>query len=124
MIRLDTHVVVWLYIGETERLSRGAAERIDSEPPTISPMVELELTHLHEIGRLSVSGAEIVADLANRIGLRVSDARLAALVAAAAPLGWTRDPFDRLIAADAIVAAAPLLTKDETLLANVPLATW
>jgi PIN domain nuclease of toxin-antitoxin system len=39
-------------------------------------------------------------------------------------LTWTRDPFDRMIAAQAVVADAPLLTADETILDNLPLATW
>ena len=43
---------------------------------------------------------------------------------AAADLTWTRDPFDRLIAAHAIVAGAPLLTADRGILENLPLATW
>lgn len=39
-------------------------------------------------------------------------------------LTWTRDPFDRMIAAQAIVADAPLVTADRTILANLPLAVW
>jgi PIN domain nuclease of toxin-antitoxin system len=39
-------------------------------------------------------------------------------------LSWTHDPFDRLIAAHAIVADAPLVTADRTILENLPLATW
>ncbi|MBW8060344.1 MAG: type II toxin-antitoxin system VapC family toxin [Solirubrobacterales bacterium] len=39
-------------------------------------------------------------------------------------LSWTHDPFDRLIAAHAIVADAPLITADRTILAHLPLAIW
>jgi PIN domain nuclease of toxin-antitoxin system len=46
------------------------------------------------------------------------------LVNAAQGLSWTRDPFDRLIAAHAIVADALLLTADETIRKHLPLATW
>jgi PIN domain nuclease of toxin-antitoxin system len=45
-------------------------------------------------------------------------------VQAAAGLTWTRDPFDRLIAAHAILSGAPLLTADRRILANLPQATW
>lgn len=85
-------------------------------------MVQLELTHLHEIGRLTVSGAEIVNDLAHRVGLRIPEVPSGAAVAAAAPLTWTRDPFDRLIVADAAVAAAELWTRDATIREHVPFA--
>lgn len=43
---------------------------------------------------------------------------------AAAGLTWTRDPFDRMIAAHAIVADTPLLTADRTILDHLPLASW
>lgn len=124
LIRLDTHVVVWLYTGEIERLSAAAVEAIEGHVPCISPMVQLELTHLHEIGRLTVSGAEIVGDLQERIGLRLSDASMSAVVHAAASLSWTRDPFDRMIVADAVVAATDLVTKDELIRSNITFARW
>lgn len=122
--RLDTHVVAWLYAGMVDRLSEHAVAVIESSDLRISPMVELELTYLHEIGRLAVGGRPIVADLEERIGLRVSEQPFAAVVREAAALSWTRDPFDRLIAADAIVESAPLLTKDTALRTHVALAAW
>ena len=70
------------------------------------------------------SGAEIVGDLHERIGLQLSDITMVAIVHAAASLTWTRDPFDRMTVADALVANARLLTKDELIHANTPLATW
>lgn len=124
MIRLDTHVVVWLYTGDRERLSPAVTEAIETNTPIVSPMVQLELTYLHEIGRLAVSGAEIVGDLHERIGLQLSEITMIAIVHAAASLTWTRDPFDRMIVADALVANVRLLTKDELIHANTPLATW
>ncbi|CAN5501715.1 hypothetical protein BH23ACT3_BH23ACT3_09460 [soil metagenome] len=45
-------------------------------------------------------------------------------VTAADSLPWTRDPFDRLIVADAIAAATPLLTRDDTIHANCDVAIW
>ena len=124
VIRLDTHVVVWLYTGEIERLSAPAIEAIESHLPFISPMVQLELTYLHEIGRLTVSGADIVGDLRERIGLRLSESTMTAVVHAAASLTWTRDPFDRIIVADAIVAAAHLVTKDDVIREHTTSALW
>ena len=124
MIRLDTHVVVWLYTGEVERLGSDASRLIDEHVPVVSPMVRLELAYLHEIGRLTVGGADIVADLGRRIGLDRSDVPLDALVDTAAALTWTRDPFDRLIVADALVAGAALITKDRSVHDRTELAVW
>ena len=86
--------------------------------------MELELTFLQEIDRLTVSGAEIVADLRERIGLAFSPVAFSAVVAAASSLRWTHDPFDRLIVGDALAANAPLLTKDEAIKRHCPLARW
>jgi PIN domain nuclease of toxin-antitoxin system len=66
----------------------------------------------------------MLAALRQSIGLEVADVSLAELTEAALGLTWTRDPFDRLIAAQAIVADTPLVTADRTILANLPLATW
>ncbi len=62
--------------------------------------------------------------LGRTLGLKVADTSLAELIQAAAALSWTRDPFDRLIAAHAIVANAPLVTADESILDNLHLAVW
>lgn len=124
VIRLDTHAIVWLYAGDIERLSASAIEAIETHDLVISPMVQLELTYLHESGRLTVSGADIVGDLRDRIGLRLSDVAMTAVVHAASALIWTRDPFDRMIVADASVAATDLLTKDDRILANTAFARW
>jgi len=124
VIRLDTHVVVWLYTGETEQLSAGAITALEENQPVVSPMVQLELTYLHEIDRLRVGGADIIADLARRIGLQLSDAPLDALVETAAALTWTRDPFDRLIVADALVAGTALVTKDRAIHDRTAVALW
>jgi len=122
--RLDTHVVAWLYAGEVARLSDGARRAVAEDVLVVSPLVQLELTYLHEIGRLRATGAAVMDDLRSRIGLGISDVSLAATVAAAEPLDWTRDPFDRLIVADALAAGSSLLTRDENIRTNVSIATW
>ncbi len=124
MIRLDTHVAVWLYAGETERFTASGIAVLEGEELVISPIVALEVTYLHEIGRLTVSGPSLVADLRERIGLKASEQNMASVVAAAHPLTWTRDPFDRLIVGDAAAAGSGLLTKDTTILGGYPLAQW
>ncbi len=87
-------------------------------------LTQLELTYLHEIGRLKVSGAEIVGDLRERIGFTSSDVTTIASVEAAAPLSWTRDPFDRMSAADALASNCALITKDELIRSNLASAVW
>jgi PIN domain nuclease of toxin-antitoxin system len=45
-------------------------------------------------------------------------------VDAALPIHWTRDPFDRLIAAHAIASNARLDTKDRLIRQHCPNALW
>jgi PIN domain nuclease of toxin-antitoxin system len=107
-----------------ERLPEGARSLIDERKPLVSPMSALELAYMHEIGRARDPVPMMLAALRQSIGLEVADLSLAELVQTAVDLTWTRDPFDRMIAAQAIVADIPLVTADRTLLDNLPLATW
>jgi PIN domain nuclease of toxin-antitoxin system len=92
--------------------------------PKISPLAALELAYLHEVGKARDTVPMMLAALRQSIGLEVADASLAELVTTAIGLSWTRDPFDRLIAAHAVVADAPLITADRTILEHLPLARW
>jgi PIN domain nuclease of toxin-antitoxin system len=123
VIHLDTHVVVWLFLGDVSRLQPVRAV-LDAERLATSAIVALELEHLFEIGRLRVRSRDLLDDLRVRVGLEVRDGSLRRLVSVADGLAWTRDPFDRLIVAHSLVDAAPLLTRDEVILANCASARW
>ena len=124
MIYLDTHVVVWLYAGETERISDTGQELIENHELLISPIVFLELQYLKEINRLTVEPALLLENLASTIGLTICNNSFLQIVTEAIPQTWTRDPFDRLIVATAAAQNSILLTKDTTILENFQDATW
>lgn len=67
---------------------------------------------------------EVLGFLGSTLGLTVAQIGFAPLCATAVGLTWTRDPFDRLLAAHSIAAGLPLLTKDRSLLENLDLAFW
>lgn len=121
-IRLDTHVVVWLHRLLPEQFSERALALIEDRQLVVSPIVELELTYLFEIGRITTPPSTVIDGLAQRIGLITSDVSTQAAVTAATALTWTRDPFDRLIVGDASAAACELLTKDRSIRDHYPLA--
>ncbi len=124
MIYLDTHVVAWLYAGLVEKFEPPVRALINENEVGISPIVRLELQYLYEIRRLAHDAAQIVDDLEQRLGLTVRDAPLDAVISRAVAYHWTRDPFDRLIVAQASLEDAVLLTKDRAILANYPRARW
>lgn len=107
-----------------ERLSVPARESIESSDPLVSPMVLLELAYLHELGRARDPAETMLAALRRDIGVQLAEASLNELVQASLDLSWTHDPFDRLIAAHAIVADAPLVTADRTIRENLAQAIW
>jgi PIN domain nuclease of toxin-antitoxin system len=122
IVHVDTHVAVWMYV-EPSRL-RPAALHLEGHQVALSPMALLELQYLHEIGRLPMPGAELLANLEATAGLRVAEADWATVTRVALALSWTRDPFDRLIAAQSLVAGVPLVTADAVLRAHLPNAVW
>jgi PIN domain nuclease of toxin-antitoxin system len=124
LIYLDTHVVVWLYAGAIGELSATAAELIDAHDIRISPVVRLELQYLFEIQRITAESNDIVVDLADRIGLTICDKRFNRIVNQALECSWTRDPFDRLIVANAAANQDRLVTRDERILKNYDCAVW
>lgn len=122
---LDTHIVVWLRQKELEKFSTKACESIEQAGQLfISPMVELELKFLHEIGRISETPYNILGDLGAMIGLKIDDRSFSEVVQKAMLVEWTRDPFDRLIVAHVMHCESKLLTKDEKILSHFHDAIW
>lgn len=124
LIHLDTHIVCWLYAGRVELLSPAAREAIERGLLAVSPMVGLELQYLKEIGRILRGPKRILAALRSELDLSVSDLPFATVAARAQSFRWTRDPFDRLIAAEAAVARARLVTRNDLLRRRFPAALW
>jgi PIN domain nuclease of toxin-antitoxin system len=85
-------------------------------------MAYLEIEYLYELHRLRLHADEVLAPLTREIGLRVCETSFAAVAREAFADAWTRDPFDRLIVAQARVHKAKLLTLDEKILRYYPLA--
>ena len=124
VIHLDTHVVVWLYAGYLRRFSPAARRRLDREELRISPMVALEMQYLHEVGRISEDAGVVLSELSRKLGLAQAEGDFSLVAAAAVGLGWTRDPFDRLIVAHAALHGATLMTKDRLIRRNYHHAIW
>ena len=62
--------------------------------------------------------------LGQETGLRVCDLPFRIVVEHALKENWGRDPFDRLIVANAKVHDAALVTKDQRIHQNYPRAIW
>ena len=124
MIYLDTHVVVWLYLGDSSRFSATAQRAINEHSLKISPLVALELTYLYEIKRLLVKADQITDFLSGAVGLALCDIPFQEIIDSAVVQTWTRDPFYRLIVGHAACRQLPLLTKDKNILDKYLHAVW
>lgn len=124
MIYLDTHVVVWLYSKELSRFTDAGLQAMETNDLFISPMVVLELEYLCETGKTSSRAHVLCGGLQDTIGLRTCDRSFGAVTRIALNQEWTRDPFDRIIVAQARLADAPLLTKDEVIRRHYKKAFW
>lgn len=76
MIYLDTHVVVWLYSGLTDKLSELAKSLINDNEIYISAIVRLELQYLYEIKRITHQPDTIIAELSEQIELQICNKKL------------------------------------------------
>jgi PIN domain nuclease of toxin-antitoxin system len=111
---LDTHALLWFQTGD-RRLSRAARAAIESEDAEllISAATVWEMGIKASLGRL-----RLPATVEAYIGEKIAQGY------AAWPIAWEhaarveqlpwhhRDPFDRLLAAQALVERCPIVTRD------------
>ena len=111
VILLDTNAVIWLHRNHarTRRL-------VAREPLYVSPATVLELQFLIEVGRLRLTRGADVQSLVEDDRWLVDDPPAAAWFGHALALGWTHDPFDRLIVAHAQFRGWRLATSDAGML--------
>lgn len=124
MIYLDTHVVVWLYAGDKSKLTENGIKLINQSELFISPIIQLELQYLLEIKRITKSADTILKDLSKRIGLKTCQKPFEQVMKQSIYQNWTRDPFDRIIVAQAVLGKTKLLTKDKIILENYTGSSW
>lgn len=124
VVYLDTHVVVFLYSGVGIRFGPRTRAAIENNALRISPVVGLELQYLYETGRTSLPARPVIEELAETIGLTVCDLSFVNVCLRAEKLSWTRDPFDRLIVAHAMIADEVLITKDRYIRRHYKKALW
>jgi PIN domain nuclease of toxin-antitoxin system len=111
VILLDTHAVIWVAQGHrrVRSLQKG-------HPLYLSPASVLEIQFLAEAGRLRLNPGRSLDDLAADDRWRLDEPPSARWFVLACELGWTRDPFDRLLAAHAQLRGWKLATADDRLI--------
>jgi PIN domain nuclease of toxin-antitoxin system len=122
---LDTQIATWLASGRSKRISSRGLAAISRSEVLLSPMVLLELEYLYEIGRSTIRAQDVFNKLAVETGLRLCQLSFAEVTAVAIHESWSRDPFDRIIVAQAKAnGLAPLISADEQIAEHYPRTVW
>ena len=118
-VLLDTHFVIWITTGGDRLASFPWLDRY--RPWGVSPVTLLEIQFLSEIGRIDLKNPAFTDLLMSDARFVVDEVPMVALMRRAIDLTWSRDPFDRLIAAHSSVRRVPLCTTDRKLRSFHPL---
>jgi PIN domain nuclease of toxin-antitoxin system len=122
---LDTDVVLWLAAGKVNRLSSVARSLVDKADLLLSPIALLELEYLHELGRTKLPARDLLKKVSHETNLSLCEIPFSAVVTTALDEKWARDPFDRLIVANAKANGfAWLISADEEIARHYPRTVW
>ncbi len=122
---LDTLVAVWLATGKLSRFSSNTRDLLEGTDLLLSPMAVLELEYLYEAKRIKLPARDIQRKLEQELGVRLCELPFASIAGAALDEKWSRDPFDRMIVANAKANGfAWLISADEEIRKHYPRAVW
>lgn len=79
---------------------------------------------MYDIGKITVAPRAILDFLSNRVALEICRKEFQEVVRCAMQQTWTRDPFDRMITAQAALEESALITKDRFISSHYPRAIW
>lgn len=114
-VLVDTNVVVWMLLSEQEHLTQSAINALEDQQSSIhvSAISVWEIAIKRSLGKFEIEGGW--AEAIPRIGLQ--SLPVTALHAQAVEsLPWHhRDPFDRLLVAQALTEEMPVISADDML---------
>lgn len=124
-VYLDTHVAIWLHDGLVERLSTEAKRRIEENELLISPMVLIEFQYMFDRHRVGVAPLHVYGYLNATFGISLCALPFSVVAQEALSTRWAKDPFDRIITAQAAAnSESRLITADHLIRQNYSRACW
>lgn len=121
----DTNALLWLSEGSLAGLNSKIDRLLEEAELLFSSMVLLELELLYEIKRSKRPARDVQSKVEDELGVRVCELPFSRIAGAALDEKWTRDPFDRLIVANAKANGfAWLISADEQIRRHYPRTVW
>ncbi len=122
---LDTHVAVYLHDGLLDEFSIEAKRQLEANDLLISPMVLLEFDYLYRRKRIGIEAKGLFATISASFGIGLCSFPFGRIANDALEIGWTVDPFDRVIVAHAKANhGAMLVTRDRVIRKHYHAAIW
>ena len=115
VILLDTNALIWLAQDHRRARPLRSLQRLH-----VSPASVLEIQFLAEAGRLRLSAGRSLDSITHDPRWRLDEPPASDWFLAACEFSWTRDPFDRLLAAHARLRRWRLATADDELIERLP----
>jgi PIN domain nuclease of toxin-antitoxin system len=122
---LDTNALIWLAQGSLDGISPKVDRLLKNAELLFSPMVLLELEYLYEVKRIKRTARDIQKKVEYEAGVLLCELPFPAVANAALDEKWTRDPFDRMIVANAKANGfAWLISADGEIAKYYPRTVW
>jgi PIN domain nuclease of toxin-antitoxin system len=115
VILLDTNAMIWLAQNHRRVRPLRGVQRLHVSPASI-----LEIQYLAEAGRLRLATGLSLDAITHDARWRLDEPPAADWFLAACEFSWTRDPFDRLLAAHTRLRGWRLATADDELIDRLP----
>jgi PIN domain nuclease of toxin-antitoxin system len=107
---LDTHIIIWA-VDQTDKLSEAYRQLLEQEDQCVVSIASLwEIAIKKSLGKLEVR--DDLADFLRRTGVAILPVELPHIEAVRTLPHHHRDPFDRMLIAQAIAENLSLLTVD------------
>jgi PIN domain nuclease of toxin-antitoxin system len=127
-VLVDAHALLW-WLGDDKQLSETAREAIEAaETPLVGAGTAVEIAVKRSIGKLPIDAdwpEQVQADGFGMLGIAWPHVGRLQRLPYPEVGGWVhRDPFDRMLAAQALSERIPVVTRDPALSAYGVASLW
>jgi PIN domain nuclease of toxin-antitoxin system len=122
-VLLDTHALLW-WVTDDQRLSPTARDAIGTSDVAVSVASLWEIEIKRGLGRIEADLGALVREISQTDGFRILQIRPTHVLTLGELPHLHKDPFDRMLVAQAVRDGRVLVTRDTTLAAYPVDVVW